>query len=76
MAQDLAAYGRDIDETWNIVDLIRFVSDVDDLHAVRLLYLYPKEIRPSLIDEMASNQRIASYFDLSLQHASRSLLRA
>ncbi len=75
VAQDLAAYGRDADETWNIVDLIRFVSGVADLHAVRLLYLYPKEIRQSLIDEMASNERIASYFDLSLQHASRSLLR-
>ncbi len=75
VAQDLAAYGRDSDETWNIVDLIRFVSDVAGLHAVRLLYLYPKEIRQALIDEIASNERIASYFDLSLQHASRSLLR-
>ena len=41
----------------------------------RLLYLYPKEIRPALIDEMVSNPKIASYFDLSLQHASVELLR-
>lgn len=75
VAQDLAAYGRDVDDSWNIVDLIRFVSEVDGLHTARLLYLYPKEIRPGLIDEIAANGRIASYFDLSLQHASRELLR-
>jgi ribosomal protein S12 methylthiotransferase len=75
VAQDLAAYGRDADETWNIVDLLRFATEVEGLHALRLLYLYPKEIRPSLIEEMASNELIAPYFDLSLQHASGQLLR-
>jgi MiaB/RimO family radical SAM methylthiotransferase len=75
VAQDLAAYGRDADEAWNIVDLVRFVADIDGLERIRLLYLYPKEIRPALIEEMASNPKVASYFDLSLQHASGRLLR-
>jgi ribosomal protein S12 methylthiotransferase len=75
VAQDLAAYGRDTDESWNIVDLLGFVTDIDGLDTARLLYLYPKEIRPALIEEMAANPRIASYFDLSLQHSSRELLR-
>jgi tRNA A37 methylthiotransferase MiaB len=43
---------------------------------VRLLYLYPKEIRPRLIEEMTTNSKVAPYFDLSLQHASQRLLRA
>ncbi len=43
---------------------------------MRLLYLYPKEIRPALIEEMATNPVVAPYFDLSLQHADRELLRA
>ncbi len=77
VAQDLAAYGRDIDAPGaGIVDLLRFCSDVEGLDVLRLLYLYPKEIRPSLIDEIASNPKIATYFDLSLQHASVELLRA
>jgi ribosomal protein S12 methylthiotransferase RimO len=76
VAQDLAAYGRDIDAPGGIEDLLRFVSDVDGLRRLRLLYLYPKEIRPALIAEMASNPVIAPYFDLSLQHASGRLLRA
>jgi ribosomal protein S12 methylthiotransferase len=75
VAQDLAAYGRDIDAPGGIVDLLRFVSDVDDLTWLRLLYLYPREISDALIEEMTSNPRIADYFDLSLQHASQGLLR-
>lgn len=76
VAQDLAAYGRDIDAPGGIVDLLRFVSDVDGLRRLRLYYLYPREIRPALIDEMAANPVIADYFDLSLQHVAPSLLRA
>jgi ribosomal protein S12 methylthiotransferase RimO len=76
VAQDLAAYGRDSDDPWNIVDLLRFVADVEGLARIRLLYLYPKEIRPDLIEEMSSNPVIVPYFDLSLQHASGELLRA
>lgn len=76
VAQDLAAYGRDIDAPGaGIVDLLRFCSDVEGLDVLRLLYLYPKEIRPSLITEIATNPKIATYFDLSLQHASVELLR-
>lgn len=78
VAQDLAAYGRDIGvaSRSTIVDLLRFVADVEGLARLRLLYLYPTEIRLALIEEMASNPRVAPYFDLSLQHASRRLLRS
>ena len=76
VAQDLASYGRDIDAPGGLVELLRFVSDIDGLRRLRLLYLYPKEIRPALIDEMAANPLIVPYFDLSLQHAEERLLRA
>ncbi len=75
VAQDLAAYGRDTRDG-DIVSLIRSVSAVDGLRRLRLFYLYPREIRPALIEEMTSNDRIADYFDLSLQHSSARLLRA
>lgn len=76
VAQDLAAYGRDINAPGGIEDLLRFVSDVDGIEWIRLLYLYPREIRPGLINEMTANPRLVPYFDLSLQHASAPLLRA
>lgn len=76
VAQDLAAYGRDIGAPGGIVDLLRFLAQVDGLDRLRLLYLYPTEIRDELVEEMVANPKIASYFDLSLQHVSRDLLRA
>ena len=77
VAQDLAAYGRDLDgpRRPGIVDLLESVADVEGIRTIRLLYLYPREIRPRLIEEIVSNPKVASYFDLSLQHASGRLLR-
>ena len=76
VAQDLAAYGRDISAPGGIEHLLRFVSDVDGIAWIRLLYLYPREIRPGLIEEIAANPKAVPYFDLSLQHAAGRLLRA
>jgi ribosomal protein S12 methylthiotransferase RimO len=75
VAQDLASYGRDIGGP-GLIDLVRDVSTVDGLARLRLYYLYPRDIRPALIEEMAGNPVVADYFDLSLQHASGRLLRA
>jgi ribosomal protein S12 methylthiotransferase RimO len=74
VAQDLAAYGRDIGA--GIVELLEYLADVEGLRRLRLLYLYPKEITQRLIDAMASHSVVADYFDLSLQHVSGPLLRA
>ncbi len=76
VAQDLAAYGRDIEAPGGIVELLRFLSDVDGLRRLRLYYLYPREIRPALIEEMTGNPVVVPYFDLSLQHVAPHLLRA
>ena len=75
VAQDLAAYGRDND-AGSIERLVEEAASVDGLARLRLYYLYPKEIRQGLIDVMSGHPTIANYFDLSLQHSSRRLLRA
>ncbi len=76
VAQDLAAYGRDIDAPGGLSDLLAFLSDVDGLRRLRLLYLHPREISDRLLEEMTSNAMVTPYFDLSLQHVSQQLLRA
>ncbi len=76
VAQDLAAYGRDIDAPGGLPDLLTFLSDVEGLRRLRLLYLHPREINDRLLDEMTSNAIVTPYFDLSLQHVSQPLLRA
>ena len=75
VAQDLAAYGRDIEAPGGLPDLLVFLSDVPGLGRLRLLYLHPREIRERLLVEMTSNPVVTPYFDLSLQHVSAPLLR-
>ncbi len=76
VAQDLAAYGRDIGAPGTLADLLVYLSEVDGLRALRLLYLHPREIRPALLEAMTSIPEVVPYFDLSLQHVAQPLLRA
>nr|MDQ6947561.1 30S ribosomal protein S12 methylthiotransferase RimO [Actinomycetota bacterium] len=71
VAQDLASYGRDDGRPRAILDLIDAVSS--RVPRVRLLYLYPSELNDGLIDTICATG--VPYFDLSLQHVSRPLLR-
>jgi ribosomal protein S12 methylthiotransferase len=75
VAQDLAAYGRD-NGAGSIEKLVADAASLDGLGRLRLYYLFPREIRQNLIDVMAGHPVIANYFDLSLQHSSKRLLRA
>jgi len=75
VAQDLAAYGRDIEAPGGLPDLLTFLSDVEGIRMLRLLYLHPREINERLLESMVTNPVVAPYFDLSLQHVSKPLLR-
>jgi ribosomal protein S12 methylthiotransferase len=72
VAQDLASFGRDqgVGER-SIVPLVAKVAERVD--RVRLLYLYPSDLTDGLIDAVLGTG--VAYFDLSLQHVSRPLLR-
>jgi ribosomal protein S12 methylthiotransferase len=72
IAQDLAAFGRDqgVGER-SIVPLVEAVAERVDW--VRLLYLYPSDLTDPLIDAICATG--VPYFDLSLQHVSRPLMR-
>ncbi len=73
VAQDLAAFGRDQGEgSRRIVPLVGAVAE--RVPRVRLLYLYPSDLTDGLIDAICATS--VPYFDLSLQHVSRPLLRA
>ena len=77
VAQDLASYGRDVGAPGALAPLLRDLDRLadDGLARVRLLYLYPSEVRDPLVATMLELGTVVPYFDLSLQHASRSLLR-
>ena len=74
VAQDLASYGKDRPDelgAGSIVGLVNAVAAETDW--VRLLYLYPSDLSDALIDAICDTG--VAYFDLSLQHVSKPLLR-
>jgi ribosomal protein S12 methylthiotransferase len=74
VAQDLASYGKDRPDelgAGSIVPLVKAVSAVAPW--TRLLYLYPSDLTDELIDAILATG--VPYFDLSLQHVSKPLLR-
>jgi ribosomal protein S12 methylthiotransferase len=77
VAQDLAWYGRDAGEPGSLAPLLRRLDALaaSGLARVRLLYLYPSEVRDPLVATMLDLPTVVPYFDLSLQHADAALLR-
>jgi ribosomal protein S12 methylthiotransferase len=71
VAQDLASYGSDRSERGAIVPLVEAVRR--RVPWVRLLYLYPSDLTDALVDAVCATG--VPYFDLSLQHVSKPLLR-
>lgn len=71
VAQDLASYGRDLDRPGAIVELVGEVAA--RVRRTRLLYLYPSDLDDELVEAVLATG--VAYFDLSLQHTSRPLLR-
>jgi MiaB/RimO family radical SAM methylthiotransferase len=75
VAENSTSYGKDLGGREALVHLLRDLAGIDGLRRVRLNYLQPDELTPGLLEEMAANPVVCSYFDLSLQHASAPVLR-
>ncbi len=74
IAQDLASYGKDRPSelgAGSIVPLVRAVAA--KVQRTRLLYLYPSDLSDELIAAILDTG--VPYFDLSLQHVSKTHLR-
>lgn len=75
VSENSSSYGKDLGDIRALEKLLGKLSDVDGLDWIRVSYLQPAEIRPTLIDAMVSTDKVVPYFDLSFQHASGPLLR-
>ena len=77
VAQDPAWYGRDIGAPGALAGLLQQLDSElgpSGLLRVRILYLYPSEVKGELVRTMLELPTPVPYFDLSLQHADRALL--
>ncbi|MDP6943469.1 MAG: MiaB/RimO family radical SAM methylthiotransferase, partial [Myxococcota bacterium] len=74
IAQDLTHYGDDTKTGDSLTRLLEELVTIDGVHWIRLLYCYPHAFTDGLIDLIASEDRIASYVDMPLQHIADPML--
>src|SRR5580704_9294798 len=75
IAQDLTAYGRDLDPPASLAQLLYAVNDVDGMRWMRLLYCYPNFVTDELLDAIAVLPKLTKYIDMPLQHDDDAILR-
>ncbi len=76
VSENSTSYGKDLGDLRLLEELLPELAAVPGIERVRVSYLQPAEVRPGLVEVIASTQGVAPYFDLSFQHASGSVLRA
>ena len=75
VAQDTTRYGEDLYGKNALVPLLRSLCKVEGIEWIRLLYLYPERIDDSLIETIASEDKIVKYMDIPVQHCSSRVLK-
>lgn len=74
IAQDLTAYGNDLDEQASLIALLSRILKETSFPWLRLMYLYPSGVTDELFELMRSETRILPYMDIPFQHVSDSIL--
>ena len=75
VAQDTSRYGSDLNDGKSLLpELLRQLCAIEDLHWVRVHYLYPDEISDELIEVIASEPKIVKYLDIPIQHCNSKIL--
>ena len=75
IAQDTTKYGIDIYGESKLAELLEKISNVKGIEWIRFLYSYPEGITDKLINVVATNGKIAKYFDIPIQHISNPILK-
>ncbi|MDX3000337.1 radical SAM protein [Kribbella solani] len=75
VSENSTSYGKDLGDLRLLETLVAEIAQVPGITRVRVSYLQPAEMRPTLISAMTSTPGVVPYFDLSFQHASGPLLR-
>ena len=76
VAQDTSRYGTDFPEHKRLLpELLRQLCQIEELHWVRLHYVYPDEIDDTLIEVIANEEKIVKYLDIPIQHCNSKILQ-
>ena len=76
VAQDTSRYGTDLPGHKRLLpELLRQLCQIEDLHWVRVHYVYPDEIDDAFIEVMATEPKIVKYLDSPIQHCNSNILK-
>jgi ribosomal protein S12 methylthiotransferase len=75
IGQDTTCYGEDLGLKDGLALLLERLAEIPELRWVRFLYAYPNKITGKLLETIAAHDKICSYVDVPLQHASGSVLK-
>src|SRR5690349_1591399 len=76
IGQDTTCYGEDFGLKDGLALLLERLAQIEELRWVRFLYAYPNKITGRLLETIAANEKICSYIDVPLQHASPAVLKS
>lgn len=75
VSENTTSYGKDLQDLRLMEKLLPNLAQIEAVKRIRLSYLQPAEVRPTLLQAMISTEKVVPYFDLSFQHASGEILR-
>ena len=75
VSENTTSYGKDLGDLRLMEKILPQIAAIDGIERVRLSYLQPAEMRPTLMQAMIETEKVVPYFDLSFQHASGPVLR-
>lgn len=76
IAQDVTYYGKDLYGEYRLAKLLRKLCRIEGIAWIRLMYCYEDRITDELIEVIAAEEKICSYLDIPIQHASDNVLKA
>ena len=75
VSENTTSYGKDLGDLQLMEKILPEIAGISGVERVRLSYLQPAEMRPTLIQAIIATPKTAPYFDLSFQHSSPTVLR-
>ncbi len=76
VSENTTSFGKDFGDLKMMEKMLPELSKIEAIKRIRLSYLQPAEVRPTLLQAMISVDKVVPYFDLSFQHANGDLLRS
>lgn len=75
VAQETTLYGVDLYKKKSLHLLLERLNEISGLFWIRIMYCYPEEIYPELIDAINKNEKVCHYLDMPVQHCNDTILK-